>query len=53
MLRKFLERPEFLKKLLSDNTPEDHQMANSLIVLPGEYGSDADIPNSIKLAETR
>lgn len=53
MLRKYLERPEFLKKLLNDDTSEDPQQANSVFVLPDEDCPDVDILNCIEFVKTR
>lgn len=53
MLRKYLERPEFLKKLLNDDTSEDPQQANSVFVLPDEDCPDVDILNCIEFVKNR
>lgn len=52
MLRTYLQRPDYLKELLNDDTPEDPQKENLLIILPDEDGPEADIPNSVEFPET-
>lgn len=43
MLRKYYERPYFLKRMINGGQEEEMEKANSLLILPDNEGKDEDI----------
>lgn len=53
ILRKYLERPAFLKQILTDDLPEQLQQANSVIILPEAKRHEEDMPVMMEFPEVK